>query len=164
MRQITATAANEDEGDTDMSVSEDEDEDEDDGYISEDDIKLNIYHWGTAEKTQLKSHSLKDDTNMILTDMWEVFKTYKVGLPTCFGYGLKEVAHSLHDLGLIETIWPTTMTGGSTLSVIMDAERSCQRGEYESLSQVPSLQEMIKYNEVDCKVIHEIDELIRRGS
>lgn len=80
------------------------------------------------------------------------------------GFGLKAVAQAMHSHGLIETRWtdgPTDGLGamvGAWYCLDAAAEAGC------SLVEVDLMQDIQRYNEVDCKVMMEIVRHLRQDS
>jgi len=71
------------------------------------------------------------------------------------GFGLKAVAKSLHALGLIETNWKDGIVdglGAMAAAWWANAEAKSQNTRMESL---PLIQDVIEYNQIDCKVMME---------
>jgi hypothetical protein len=136
---------------------------------------IHISHWGTSEKTQIESYLRQNmdnsdnsdnsyaGINLHLTDLCELFKTHEVTLPHCFSYNLKDVSKSLYKLGKISTTWTTKVTGDNSITSVLLSEKSCQDGHHSKLCEVPVMQDIIKYNYVDCKVLEEITSLLRSG-
>lgn len=130
--------------------------------------EITIYHWGAAEKIQMRDylsahhqlHSTGFSENLIckinLIDLCEMFKNCEVGIPGCFGYGLKEIATVFYKNGWIKTIWPQTLSGEDALIAAILTEKECQLGKYSKLADVPLMKDYIQYNYVDCKVMEEI--------
>lgn len=127
---------------------------------NQENTEINIYHWGNAEKSQIESylqqHPLKTKINLHMNDLCELFKTHAVTLPNCWSYNLKDVSKSLHQLGIIKTIWTTKIMGDDTITSILNAEQECQKGTYPRLCDVPAMHDILQYNYVDCKVLEEI--------
>jgi putative phage-type endonuclease len=150
---------------------------------------INIYHWGMAEKLQIEDYLisqnlLADDIDVTqmdingeessersierdivrklnLIDICELFKNFEVGVPGCFGFGVKEIAKTFHSRGWIRTIWPDNLTGEDAMIAAYDAEKECESGKYSQLKEVPLMVDFVKYNYVDCKVMEEIVSYVR---
>ena len=78
-----------------------------------------------------------------------------------FGFGLKEMAHAMFDLGLIKTNWKSGPSDGlgAMVGAWWCAEEASQRGC--RLVDIDLMQEIMAYNEVDCKVMMEIVHYLR---
>jgi len=151
--------------------------------------KIPIYHWSPAEVVQLKrvkkEYGLtivcKKETissfidKMHFIDLYQIFKTAKVGIPGAFGYGLKTVAKALYNLGKIKDTWEENLNGADAMvaawylndlncnnigrlddKVIAKAFDPMQPTNLEDLAK-----EIILYNYYDCKVMEEIVEYVR---
>ena len=72
------------------------------------------------------------------------------------GFGLKAVANAFHSLGLIETDWADGPIDG--LGAMVGAWRCDEEAKEQAvpMGQLPLMNEIAHYNEVDCKVMMEI--------
>jgi hypothetical protein len=76
-------------------------------------------------------------------------------------FSLKPVTKAMHELGLVETLWedgPTDGLGamvGAWSCATEATERRC------TLSETELMQEIMRYNEVDCKAMMEIIRYLR---
>lgn len=126
-----------------------------------------IYHWSHAEPSTWKRSSLYHDMekwlNLNWVDLLKVFQSEPIGIKGCLNYGLKNVAKTFHNLGFIDTIWDT----GSGCADGADAALGAYKVDKEtrkyntSFKDDPLAKEIIKYNEVDCKVLQEIIQYLR---
>jgi predicted RecB family nuclease len=111
--------------------------------------KLNnvrIYHWGYFEKGMIKGIERLVKYDWI--DMKEIIKKEMIVLPNMFGYGLKNVANSMYQLGMIKTIWDDKFKDG--LHAMNEAK------VYYKNKNKDILESIKYYNLVDCKVMKEI--------
>ncbi len=85
------------------------------------------------------------------------YRALIAGIKGCLNYGLKNVAKTFYKYGYIKTIWDS----GSSCADGADAAIGAYRVDKEtrkknvSFKSDPLAQEIIKYNEVDCKVMVE---------
>lgn len=97
-------------------------------------------------------------------DLLQVFRKEPVVIKGCLGFGLKEVAGVLAEHGLITTKWDTSSScvdgTGAMLGAFKASKDAKARGL--KLKDMPLIREIAKYNEVDCKVVGEIMQYIRR--
>jgi hypothetical protein len=79
------------------------------------------------------------------------------------GFGLKAVAQAMHRHGLIETLWEDGPADG--LGAMVGAWHCADAASQAActLQDVPLMQDIIRYNEVDCKVMMEIVRHLRQG-
>ena len=133
------------------------------------------FHWAHAEKTTLdgaynsacKRHKEKDWANsaeFVWFDLLKkVVKEQPVVVRGAFGFGLKEIAKTLHGHGLIETSWDDSPVDGQGAMV---GAWHCDREAAEKgirLADTELMQEIRRYNEVDCRVMQEILEYLRKN-
>ena len=130
------------------------------------------YHWSHAERstfeTAFNSARARHPDKEWPTPRWfdflgRVVREEPLVVKGSFQFGLKSVAKAMHAHGLIETDWeagPTDGLGamvGAWSSAAEAAERRCKLGETELM------QEIARYNQVDCKVIMEIVRYLRNN-
>ena len=79
-----------------------------------------------------------------------------------FGFGLKAIAKALHEHGLIETVWGDGPTDGLGAMVgAWWADDEARRLDV-SMRALDLMQEIEAYNEVDCRVMQEVLDYLRR--
>lgn len=132
-----------------------------------------VFHWSPAETSSLEKsyraaavrHPEKDWPTPNWFDLLrDVVKAEPVVVRGAMGFGLKAVAQAMHSHGLIETRWtdgPTDGLGamvGAWYCLDAAAEAGC------SLVEVDLMQDIQRYNEVDCKVMMEIVRHLRQDS
>ena len=133
------------------------------------------FHWAHAEQSTLekaynsacKRHKDKDWANspdFVWFDLLKkVVKEQPVVVRGAFGFGLKEIAKTLHGHGLIETSWDDSPVDGQGAMV---GAWHCDREAAEKgirLADTELMQEIQRYNEVDCRVMQEILEYLRKN-
>ena len=133
------------------------------------------FHWAHAEQSTLekaynsarKRHpdkSWADSADFAWFDLLkDIVKAQPVVVRGAFGFGLKEIARTLHGHGLIETSWDDSPVDG--LGAMVGAWH-CDREAAEKgirLEETELMQEIQRYNEVDCRVMQEILEYLREN-
>ena len=88
--------------------------------------------------------------------MTKVMKDEPVAVRGALGFGLKAVANAFHSLGLIKTDWADSPIDG--LGAMVGAWRCDEEAKEQAvpMGQLPLMNEIAHYNEVDCKVMMEI--------
>ena len=130
-----------------------------------------IFHWWHAEPSVLDNaynsararHQECADWpelgwyDFLTKVMWEE----PVVVRGALGFGLKAVANALHSHGLIETDWAESPIDG--LGAMVGAWRCDEEAREQGvpMSQLPLMNEVVRYNEVDCKVMMEIVRYLR---
>ena len=130
-----------------------------------------IIHWSYAEPVNYEEaydsarerHPEKGWPKVNWFDLWKrVVRDEPVVVRGALNFGLKSFARAMHSHGLIQTSWGDTKVdglGAMTGAWWCDdeaARRDC------TLSEVDLMQEIARYNEVDCKVMQEIVEYLRK--
>lgn len=133
------------------------------------------FHWAHAEKATLetaynsacerhKDKAWANSADFVWFDLLKhVVKQQPVVVRGAFGFGLKEVAKTLHGHRLIETSWEDSPVDGQGAMV---GAWHCDREAAEKgnrLAGTELMQEIQRYNEVDCRVMQEILEYLRKS-
>ena len=122
--------------------------------------KYVVYHWSQAEKIHLdkaiKRHHLVDP-NIVWLDMLEFFRHHKIAISTAFNYGLKSIAKAFYHHDMIETKWEDSDMDGTSALL---AAWKCH-GQDMNLTDFNEIQDIVRYNEIDCKVIWDILKIFR---
>lgn len=139
-----------------------------------------LYHWGHIERsffTGLCSKleksigsDIEPDIDLMKTelqwfDLSECFKNNPIVINGCFKFGLKEIAGRLSELGLIQSSWQFSNSSCSNgnMAMIM-AQKAYQMSKQMGtpIVQNPIMKEIMEYNKIDCMVIHEIIDFIKK--
>lgn len=133
-----------------------------------------VHHWSSHEATSLDRafevvrarHPDRGWEEPRWFDLLErVFWAQPVGVRGAFSHGLKDVARALDALGLISSRWPN---GGVADGVgAMVGAWSAERWRKENgggLRGAPVMQDIERYNEADCRALHEVLTFLRRSS
>ena len=129
------------------------------------------YHWSHAERSFMdtaynsaRNRHQADWPELNWFDfLMRVMKEEPVAVRGAMAFGLKAVAKAMHALEFTETEWTEGPVDG--LSAMVAAWR-CGHDALESgtpMGELPLMQEIAKYNEVDCKVMWEIVRHLRAG-
>ena len=125
-----------------------------------------VFHWSAAEPTVLdKAYNSAKARHPEHADwpelgwydfMTKVMKDEPVAVRGALGFGLKAVANAFHSLGLIKTDWADSPIDG--LGAMVGAWRCDEEAKEQAvpMGQLPLINEIAHYNEVDCKVMMEI--------
>jgi len=127
--------------------------------------RLQILHWSPAESSNLDNaynaarsrHPEKAWPAMPWFDVLAtVIRAQPVSVRGAFGFGLKGVVKGMHAARLIETTWgdgPTDGLGAMIGAWWCDAEAARLGG---AMTDVDLMQEIARYNEVDCRAMAEV--------
>jgi len=128
-----------------------------------------LYHWSPAEpsawKRAIKRHThlnnstginLKDD--LVWSDLLKLFHEEPIGIKGCLNYSLKTVAKAFYNHGYITATWDTGSSCSDGAGAAVGAYKIDKETREMGLSfkSSPLTEEIIKYNEVDCRVMQEI--------
>ena len=135
--------------------------------------KPRIFHWSPAEVNALetnhnsarKRHKERSDWPTLgwYDFLTEVMREEPVVVRGALGFGLKAIANAMHSHGCIETDWADSPIDG--LGAIVGAWRCDEEAREQGLSMtaLPLMNQIARYNEVDCKVMMEIVRFLREN-
>jgi hypothetical protein len=140
-------------------------------YIStilkqENKTKAKLYHWSFAEvsiynKFKCRNpHNIIQDKHISFYDLNKVFINEPITILGAFNFSLKTVANALHSHNLIKSCWDTKNKCSNGLMVMILANELYDNKNTDIYNN-PLMKDIINYNEIDCKVLFEIHELIR---
>lgn len=130
-----------------------------------------VFHWSNAEQSTFESafnsaknrHSEENWPNICWFDFYSrVVCDEPIIVQGSFGFGLKGIAHAMHRHGLIETVWETeSMDGlGAMAGVWWSAAEAERLGS--TLKEIKLMEDILRYNEIDCKAMMEIVLYLRK--
>ena len=124
-----------------------------------------FYHWSHAEVSSYNRFKAKHfptvffDTNYIFYDLLtEVFIKEKVVVKGAFTYSLKSIAKALYNTNLIKSVWEDSKCSNGMDAMVLAIELyDTNKAKRDNMI----MQDIIKYNMIDCKVVLEILHLCR---
>jgi hypothetical protein len=126
-------------------------------------INSRFIHWTKAEPSQYCKCIEKfmlPCKNFI--DLFEVFKMEPIVIKGAFGFSLKDISNAMYKNKMIKTCWPKSTiacaNGQDALLLGIKLYESNEEIEYDN----NTLKVIRDYNEVDCKVLFEIIEYLRK--
>jgi hypothetical protein len=132
-------------------------------------VKPRLFHWTHVEKTCLESSDCTH--NNIWTDwlaqiewidLHKIFKSEPIVVKGAFGFGLKNIASAMYKNRMIQTCWGPSIKNG--FDAMMDAIAFYRIDISDRTDKEKNIMsEIISYNEVDCKVMYEIVDYLRKN-
>lgn len=119
-----------------------------------------VYHWTQAEIIWLNrvlARSEIDECYINWYDLHKLFVETPITLHGVFDFRLKVVAKMMYKYGMIKTNWETTTVDGMAAMMVA---WNCYKSN-EDVTKFPEMIDVIKYNEIDCKVLWEILNYLR---
>ena len=125
--------------------------------------EIPCYHWAPHEPTTWrkvfeKNKMVSKGEQIDWVDMLKVFLLEPIGIKDVLNYGLKNIAKAFYKHGYISTTWEdgSGMADGADAAVgAFQANRECLKNNTSFGDHTLTL-EIVKYNEVDCKVLSDI--------
>jgi len=136
--------------------------------IPKNDCTKRLFHWGSSAETANFNHFNKrhenifSDWEVTWIDFCRIFQIEPILIKGCMGFGLKEVAKNMYKHGYIKTVWDDDISDGFS-AALLACEYYKLKSQYinnKDLNKV--MNDIIKYNAVDCKVVWEIVNFFRR--
>lgn len=130
-----------------------------------------LFHWSSAEVTNLAHASLRHNAkweewnrNILWTDMYYVFTNEPIVVKGALNFKLKSIGKAMYKLGYIETIWGDDGPSDGLEAMISAIKLYKQNlgKDVEDITTNDVMRDIIKYNEVDCKVIWEVVTYLRK--
>jgi len=117
-----------------------------------------VIHWTHAEPVLF--NKLKNDLllrgNINWVDLQPIFKKYCIVFDGMLDFSLKSVAKNMKKLNLIETSWDDNLSDGLGANMILIKGLKIKN----NIQEIEGFNEIKKYNEIDCKVLFEILNLL----
>lgn len=130
-----------------------------------------LIHWSQAEPNMfnnvlLKNRELKkkwDKSPMNWCDLLTVFRIEPIVIKGCLNFKLKSVARALYNHGFISICWDDSITDGQDAMIETIKADEIAKEKNISMKNIDGFKNVLKYNEVDCKVLCEILDYIRNN-
>ena len=120
-----------------------------------------IYHWSHAEKSNMatlnKRHNKKWLNNVVWCDMHKLFFEVPIVIKGVKKFSLKEVAKVMKEHNMIESEWIDSGVDNG-LTAMLEAINY-----YKSSKTCNMMNNIINYNELDCKIVWEIVRYLREN-
>jgi len=126
----------------------------------------NFYHWSHAEPTCYSKAMARHNyrwNSITFCDLLKVFRDEPVVVKGSLKFGLKGIAKAMHSNGLIDTIWDSDNPCSNGLTAMVLAWKAYQKNKMPDIHNNPVIQDIIKYNVIDCKVLWEILNYLREN-
>lgn len=125
--------------------------------------RVKLYHWGHIEKTALEKSFFKhyiQNPELEFVDLNFYFKKIPVLINSISGFGLKNVASYFYQKNLIYTNWEEEVFDGKTAMI---KTWNCYKNKTIPVTRQMDMQYIQKYNFIDCMVLYEILDVIRKN-
>jgi len=139
--------------------------------LSENKKLCKLYHWSFAEVGSYNSFKTRhsnlkiNDKHISFYDLNKVFVNESITIKGALNYSLKTVAKALKSHNLIKSTWDTTSQCSNGLNAMILAYnlyKTYSNGiNDQSIYDEPIMKEITYYNEIDCKVLWEIHNLMK---
>lgn len=129
-----------------------------------------LYHWSCAEPQAYSSFKNRNsdinfkDYNLMFYDLHKIFTNEPIVIKGALNFSLKTIAKTLKNHSMINTCWDESSPCSNGLTAMILANKVYENYKNELIDCVCTdnvMNEITKYNEVDCKVMFEIHELLK---
>uniref|UniRef100_A0A6C0KZ21 Uncharacterized protein n=1 Tax=viral metagenome TaxID=1070528 RepID=A0A6C0KZ21_9ZZZZ len=125
---------------------------------------IHIFHWGHAENNYIE-YIKKTYPEIVfpeyqLINVLDYFRTEPIIVQGVFQFGLKSIGDALYRNNLIKTTWGINDNGLDTMIEFKDI--CLHKNPKIPLKRYSQIKEIIEYNRIDCQVLFEIVELMKK--
>ena len=137
--------------------------------LSRDKCYPKFIHWGETEQSLLdevnkkyRNRYYKWINSVYFLDLCNVFKEEPIVIKGSFNFGLKEIVRAMCNNKMISSNWSEcNITDGGNVSLLASQYYFSQSKNKLTDKQTNQMNDIIKYNEVDCRVLYDIIEYLR---
>ena len=132
-------------------------------YLYSKSSRPRLFHWSHAEPSMFNKANIRHNDiwnkyidNIEWIDMYKIFTQEPITIKNCFTYSLKDIAKNMFHHGMISTTWNNDISNG------MNAMLQSIKYYKDKNNNTEIMINIEKYNKVDCKVLHEIMQYLRK--
>ena len=121
-----------------------------------------FFHWSNAEVTTMKFANIRHDYkwhNMDWIDMYKVFNNEPIVIKGALNFKLGTVAETMYKHNMIQTTWENDDIPNGLAASLLAIKYYNNPNEFKNKNIIESIG---KYNEVDCKVMWEMIDYLRK--
>ena len=125
-----------------------------------------MFHWSCAEVVSCQSFKNRHpelniiDSHITFYDLNKVFVNEPIVVKGALNFSLKSIAKALNKHGFIKSVWNETSPCSNGLTAMVLAN-NIYNNIHLNIEEESDMKEIIYYNEIDCKVMWEIHDLIK---
>lgn len=119
-----------------------------------------LFHWSNAEPclfNRLKEYFLIR-ANLEWIDLLGIYRDIQFICKGMYNFSLKSVAKSMNSMGLIKTVWDQGVSDGLGAQLILINGLKMTN----VLNDIPNMTSIINYNEIDCRVLYEMEDYLNK--
>ena len=134
---------------------------------------IRLFHWGHHEKSEfnkaIKRHCIEDvwglnEHNSVMIDILKIMRAEPIVVKGAFNFGLKNISKAMFKYGLIKNYYSSNskLSNGQGAMIAAWNCHNDALAKGVSMAELPLMKEIIKYNEMDCKLLWEIVGYLRK--
>lgn len=138
--------------------------------VKESQLRVNLYHWGHIEpkayERAMERHPREKFHNELIVNNWvnfyDVMRNEPIVMRGALSFGLKAIVKSMKENGLIDIEYDTNGCSNG-IEAMADAVKIYRSGGFAktNLENWKKMNEIIAYNEIDCKAVFAIIDYLR---
>jgi hypothetical protein len=118
-------------------------------------------HWTSAEQTFFnKIKNIINCKPKLFLDLYQIFLAEPIVIKNAFNFSLKTIAKEMYNHGMIKTNWNENNLCSNGLDAMIMAHELYTK---KSIVKINDMKDIVYYNEVDCKVMYEILDYLRKN-
>ncbi len=125
--------------------------------------EVKFWHYSNVDRSTISKllENIPDLPNIVYCDLYDIFKTEPIIVKGSLDFSLKSITKALHQHNMIKSNYNTQSVGSGT-DAIMASIVAMEEGKEKFRDHVLT-QQIVKYNELDCYVLYEILEYLRKN-
>ena len=139
--------------------------------LSGENLNPNVFHWSSAELSFIetsynsarKRHPEQKWPDIYWYDLLaNVAREEPIVVRGALGFGLKTIVNAMSNEGLIDVHWPdSSLDGLGAMAGAWSCEREAEKDNL-SLGEIPLMNGIVAYNEIDCKAMFSLVQYLRK--
>lgn len=132
--------------------------------------KSRLFHWSSAECNFLKGANKRHNdlltiwmNNVEMVDVNKIFYDEPIIIKNMTSFKLKNVGQSMHKLDMIGSRWANINVDSGDTS-IRESSKYYREKKYNNIDRKDIMNDIIEYNKMDCTVLLEIVEYLRKNN
>jgi hypothetical protein len=133
--------------------------------------KAQFYHWSKAEPNSYNNFKNKhfitklECINFSFYDLSDVFINEPIVIKGVLNFSLKNIAKTMNKYKFIKSNWHinSICNNGLSAMILANSLYENKKNSNININKEPIMQDIIKYNEIDCRVLYEIHQYLKKN-
>jgi hypothetical protein len=122
-------------------------------------------HWSNAEPIHYNKLLKRHNNNMRILNFFDLYKLFydnNIIINGALNFSLKTIAKAMNKHKMINTVWDNTNPCSDGLNAMLYAFKLYKNNNNVNIDE-PTMRNIIHYNYIDCKVLYEIIQYLRKS-